>query len=523
MMRIGPIMTSLVSAAQSHDYSKELADDSIQSASSDETLRDDDLNLPEIKRSRLERLRQLAISVLLAVLPSPLLSLSGYQSPSSTRGGESDFGSTTYLLGLRGMASFFVYLEHFAMRSHDDMLREYSHPTFMQLPGIRLAYAGPAWVKMFFILSGFALSVRPIEIIYERDWERLSRTMASAFFRRGFRIFIPPIVASLFVLVAVRLDLFRSSNEYTASLGLGYPIYRASLAAQVADLVDYLLGRLIYPWGWLKPLHNITRPVYVTTFWTIPREFYASLQIFALLIALSRVKPTARIFTVASLALYAGWANRGDLGCFLVGMLFAEFHIRKKLLSGTATTESRLNKTTITSTNCTNITTTTMSKSLLTKIISTGAWTVVLGAGIWMASIPITKGNYGSSTPGYRTIATVIPLNESVMSIGMALLFWGIYKLPLVQRFFSSAAMCYLGNISFSLYLIHWPILAGGGWNVVPLVQKKLTPGHDEVGFVLAFVVATQLMLWASDLYWRVVDLGSIRFAKGLERQLFVE
>ncbi|KIX97944.1 uncharacterized protein Z520_06022 [Fonsecaea multimorphosa CBS 102226] len=489
-------------------YDKHSSDGNVETwspaLSRDGTLHEEhddlDLHLPEIRRSRLATLHRAAMAVFV-ILPSPLMALVGNNYPSTNT---KDFGSTTYLLGLRGMASFFVFIEHFAMRSYSDLIREYDQPTFLQLPGIRLIYSGPAWVKMFFILSGFALSVTPIEIMYERDWDRLFHTVASAFFRRGFRIFIPTIVAALFVMIGVRLRLYEVSNVFAASVGLGYPIRRHTLIEQFADLVEYLLGIIIYPWGWLKPLSNITRSVYSATFWTIPREYWSSLQIFALTIALSRLKPSARIFTLVNMVLYAGWANRGDLSCFLVGMLFAEFHIRKKLFGASQNNNIDMG-----------------GRSAAFKIIRSGLWTLVLVSGIWLASIPIAQGDYGSSTPGYRTISKIIPLNDNVMSIGMALMLLGIYKLPLLQAFFSSSLMCYLGDISFSLYLIHWPILAAGAWNMVPVMQT-VTRGQKEVGFLLALMITTPLMLWASDLFWRLVDLPSIRFAKRLEKQLIV-
>ena len=138
-----------------------------------------------------------------------------------------------------------------------------------------------------------------------------------------------------------------------------------------------------------------------------------------------------------------------------------------------------------------------------------------------MASISIAQGDYGSSTVGYRTISKIIPLNDNAMSIGMALILLAVYKLPLLQAFFSDSLMCCLGNISYSLYLIHSPILAAGARNMVAVMQW-VTGGQSEVGFLLALLVTTLLMLWTSDLFWRLVDLPSIRFARGLEAQLIV-
>ena len=73
-------------------------------SSNDGTLHDD-LELPEISKSTLDRLRQVATSAVV-ILPSPLLRLWEDNSPSTD---SKDFGSTNYLLGLRGMAQVSLY------------------------------------------------------------------------------------------------------------------------------------------------------------------------------------------------------------------------------------------------------------------------------------------------------------------------------------------------------------------------------------------------------------------------------
>src|ERR1700709_483896 len=94
-------------------YEKVAVDDNNETwspaSSSDGTLHDG-LEFPEIRKRRLDRVRQVAISAF-AILPSPLLTLCGDKDWSAYS--QKDFGSTTYLLGLRGMASFFVFVEHF--------------------------------------------------------------------------------------------------------------------------------------------------------------------------------------------------------------------------------------------------------------------------------------------------------------------------------------------------------------------------------------------------------------------------
>jgi hypothetical protein len=54
-----------------------------------------------------------------------------------------------------------------------------------QLPIFRLFYSGPPMVAIFFVISGFALSLKPLSLIRVEDWEQSLHTMASLIFRRG--------------------------------------------------------------------------------------------------------------------------------------------------------------------------------------------------------------------------------------------------------------------------------------------------------------------------------------------------
>lgn len=474
---------------------KERGDDGM----SQETLQGTPGNSSPIEPSLFSKAGVITARFGLALLPSPVLKLCDVGVDS----GSSQHSDTAYLDGLRGAASFAVFAEHFTMQYQPHMFDEFTKPTFLQLPIIRLMYSGNAMVAIFFVISGFALSLRPLEIIHERDWERLHHVMASATFRRGLRIFLPPIVVSFIVMIGMRFHLY--DQQYTGGTDMifGHPYYQPTFWAQFVDWLEYVLGKIIYPYEWLTPIPDLTKSEYAAPLYTIPQEFWSSILLFTTITGLSRVQPAVRFAAVGFLIFFSAWCMRREVTTFLAGMIIAELHLRRQQSKSISLTPSRVY-----------------------RLIFGGMWVFILFVGLWMASIPHTHGSYGSSTPGYRTIAKLIPWNAYVFSTGAILIIWSISNIEILQKLFSTSFFHYLGQISFSLYLVHWPILAAGGWEVAPVIWRitgTTTGFRYDLGFLLAFLVLAPFVVWAADLFWRFVDLPCIRFAKQFEKELSVE
>jgi len=78
---------------------------------------------------------------------------------------------TSWLDGLRGLASLSIIAYHWSGYVLRDSDISYGTPesdmssSLLQLPVIRLLYAGPANVCLFFVISGYVLSVKPVELM----------------------------------------------------------------------------------------------------------------------------------------------------------------------------------------------------------------------------------------------------------------------------------------------------------------------------------------------------------------------
>lgn len=109
---------------------------------------------------------------------------------------------TAWLDGLRGFAAFIVYLHHNQLWSHDihgNSVFENSfgykkRHYFAALPFIRHFFSGGHFaVAVFFVISGYVLSVKPLGSIQKNQHIVSADNVGSALFRRWIRLFLPVI------------------------------------------------------------------------------------------------------------------------------------------------------------------------------------------------------------------------------------------------------------------------------------------------------------------------------------------
>jgi hypothetical protein len=115
--------------------------------------------------------------------------------------------STAYLDGIREVASLFVFIHHYPMDYfrylHDGYLAKPTDTWFLQLPFIRIVYSGRFMVGLFFVLSGYVLSYRPLQLIRDSNTSALLDSLASSIFRRAMRLFLPIIPSTFVVMVLI--------------------------------------------------------------------------------------------------------------------------------------------------------------------------------------------------------------------------------------------------------------------------------------------------------------------------------
>ncbi|KAH0346098.1 hypothetical protein KCU81_g4044, partial [Aureobasidium melanogenum] len=252
--------------------------------------------------------------------------------------------------------------------------------------------------------------------------------------------------------------------------------------------------------------------------WTIPVEFRASLVLYLSQLGLSRLKPTLRISILVGLILYVHQINRWELLLFYSGFLLCELDFRRRSLAPTTTTSiSPI------SPSSSAFSTTTEPSRIWSTIYY---MTFVLG--LYLGSQPARDLEHA---PGWRSLSTMIPSHINPRdryfpNLGAILLIWSTSCYQPLQSIFSHPVIQYLGKISYPLYLMHGAVIHTVGYGIMELMWGSLGRGtvfKKEIGFGIAAIWVVIFVVWMADIFMRVVDTPTVKFAKWLEEKCTME
>ena len=403
--------------------------------------------------------------------------------------------STAFLDGLRGLAALTVFIQHyggnFSAGEHEFGFGQEGHYTFVSLPFVRILWnGGNASVVIFFVLSGYVLSLGHLHRLHRGKNEDTRRSLLSAAVRRPIRLYLPALMVSA--------------------------IYAVFL---------HIPGPLVLPVPWLAPQENLMAEVsifikssfqffnpfrahdselfwyrYNMVMWTIPIELKGSILVFAILAALTWVSagrdpkrmilPAALLFFTAATMLQLCWL--WSMASFLFGTMLAIIDVWK------------------------------LDDVLLQRIPEELRPAILYSsffAGWFLLSQPAHAGDisFSSHTPGWAWLTALIPAGYSAskyyrywQSWGALLLVYPILRLDRLQGLLSVRPLRFLGRVSFMLYLVHLPLfrilgdrlqsllggglahdsLAGGFWD-----RTFAVPDIGPVGLSLRFLLCMMVML----------------------------
>lgn len=422
-----------------------------------------------------------------------------YPAPNSLK-----INSTAWLNGVRGVAAFLVYVFHafgiwfpIVPAWHADPLQN----NVLQLPMIRTVFvSGGAAVSVFFALSGYVLTHRSLHFIREGSRSKVQPAVFSSMFRRGIRLYLPPVLLTFCEMLATRWGFPPPLNfTFVAENSFG------------RQFVDWIIETNKF----VNPMHNfwsavkgiVVHPKYDPVIWTIPLEFYGSFVCYILLLTLVRVpKNRVRMGLVAIFSVCSMFAGSWNFSCFSAGMLIADFNL------GQEQTDS--------------------GSSTLNSLARQRLWTTVLVVAFYVAGFP-TLGNTKAMTdpmPGFEMLRSLIPtwlnmedLSRFLWSISGVSILFSISQVSQLKRVFETYICQYLAKISFSLYLVHefCIVLFGLTFQTFLLQIFSLEPKVNTFMYCIVcifwfmaftlpvFSLAAQVEKW--------VDVPSVRFAKWLE------
>ncbi|KAL2106182.1 hypothetical protein VUR80DRAFT_7103 [Thermomyces stellatus] len=465
---------------------------------------------------------------------------------------------TSYLDGLRGLAACAVFAYHYTDYNHKPFLPHYGNnnpeemgSSYLQLPYIRLLYSGTPMVHIFFVISGFALSFRPLRTLYSScsaagapDAQAIAKAhsiLASSAFRRPFRLFLPPMITTLLTAAIVRMGYM---NKYMQP--------QETVKDQFYHWWDDVFHRITYPWAWDD---GSPKSQYNPHLWTIPMEFVHSMFLFLVVLVSSRLRSTyvRQAFFALMMALVI-WNGRWAAFEFLGGALLADMYLAEQKHQQQAPDSREPEK-----------------EGLITPLQNGGAspgsaparvcrslpmvWRglvdafrilVLVGAGFILSWPP--RG--GDMTETYTWIQSLAPetiVGENTdraknfwLAVAAFSTVWASGRVALFKRVLNSAVAQYAGNISFCFYILQHPVLnlmqhnvlgsqakpaqgdmpAQEPWGVRGMTDIK-TPFQRTICWLIGLVIIGSVLVWLADLFTRMVDGPAVKFARWVESLCF--
>ncbi|KAI0159503.1 acyltransferase family-domain-containing protein [Xylariaceae sp. FL1272] len=427
---------------------------------------------------------------------------------------------TSWLDGLRGVAAFFVVLHHttliyFSWGIYNGWKDSNDH--LIQLPIIRLIISGRPNVMTFFVISGYALSLKPLSLIRKNQYGKTYAALASSTFRRHPRLYIPALIICLPAPFIAFWGGFTPADGMPGAAVSGTnPPRFDTIWEQLSDYKNAILtvSDFYFPDGgsWR----------YSDSLWTLPIEFRSSLVIFAMLLALSRFTNRSRILITLCVAAYSLWyLHWGEL-LFVGGMLVADRSILAQRSPGS---RGSLND------DCYDpprrfLRYSPSRSGAARRMLSV----VALLLALFVLGMP-EQGQGAADCYGYGYLSSLIP--EHYHKLGDPDRFWqplGAIFLILVldssqflQRPFTTRLAQYLGRISFSLYLVHMQLIHSLGF-ISARYFLQFT-GSDSywqygAGTALATLVTWIVTFWLADLGSRFIDAKVVHFTAWVYEKL---
>jgi len=399
---------------------------------------------------------------------------------------------TAYLDGIRGVAAFLVLLHHYILDYFRTLQRGYltlpGDTLLLQLPFVRILYSGRFMVSLFFVLSGYVLAHKPLQLIHDGNTAALLESLSSSVFRRSMRLFFPVVISSYIAMVLIHNGCYKPVRSPVSVP----PI--VPLGEQTAEWLSDLQG-LVNPFTWAR-----YSPIYAYQLWTLPIEFRGSFIVFISLLGLAKAKTVVRMAFIGFLALYCFYySEHYYLTLFLAGILLAESsHLQKGWnFSWDSIYDAR--------------------KVRIIKLAIRSCWTAVFLFSWFIACWP---DHDAKKAPGYISLASITPsqyasqagMTRFWTSIAAILMLTAMENNPVLQRPFTSNFAVYLGEISFSLYIVHTPLIHSIG-RVITVKAIELT-GMKVIGFLLGASLVVPLVMWVADVYSRLVDTKSVELAR---------
>lgn len=371
--------------------------------------------------------------------------------------------------GLRGIAAFIVVIHHlrltFWLTSFADIGRYISSlapfllwPILSALEGL---CSGAFAVYLFWIMSAFVLSLQFFLRVHQAPLTRAHDYLEDAFLRRYPRLLVPVCASVAFAYAIHAAHLMRNvSLAHT----FGEPYLSGWLArwykfpASPLGALKSAIGESFFAFDASSTYNHVL--------WTMEKEFYGSMFLFAFLGVLGHRR--SRFWLYPVIALVSNKLGLGFINAFIAGISLCDLFVNRNKLS------------------C-------LEGSWRRPLVRFFRQSYVAIA-LWMAVV----------------VAVGAGLQYSYLILGSLAVALTLFS-PGTQRFLSHPILLFLGRISFGLYLVHVPIICSFSCWAYLATAPRL--GHAGAA-LLSSTATCVLSIVCGYLLYIIADRPGLRFSR---------
>lgn len=295
---------------------------------------------------------------------------------------------------------------------------------------------------------------------------------------------------------------------------------------------DTMLGQLV-DWFWYNlwfanPFYDKIRfNKFNSPVWSIPVEFRGSLMVFLTSLGLARSRTNFRTFALITMTVFWMSYASAEMMLFSAGMVCGDLHYMHRPCPVPDLSSLALLPMDQKVVEILQPTSTTTKRQSTRRNVCCVAMFLVL---LWLLSQPWPVEGAASSV-GYQTLETMIPpsfrgrQNQEMFypclaAMGIVALIDWAGQGSWLQSIFCTRIFQWLGKVSFSMYLCHWPVqfsvtsrigrLLAANWDVRGGVYDKSYGGVVIGAVCLSF----PLLAILSEISTVVLDEGSVKLAR---------
>lgn len=401
----------------------------------------------------------------------------------------------TWVEGLKGLSGIVIVFNHLRMcfwpESHD-AISDDGHFYLVQLPFVGLICAGNLAVRLFFVLSGFSLCYRPLQLLEEDRnalvYQRTSKSLQSRF----WRLLVPSAVASAVSLVMAQLGAFTHSKTVCRAFLDTTPIATSFAADIWLWIKDTFLDM------WIAGKHH-----FHDSLWCMKVLLVGSYLMYLLVALRVEARHSYWLWTAIGCALLSpAVASLGatDLAGFVFGGIVA--FVEVNIAAAEPSTTPVYKRTTC-----------------------SAVWFALFILSLLLGSYPSGEANAPWCSWMYTLVRSVVGIENARqamvwwMNVSAFLICICISHLPYVQNALSLPCVTYLGKTSFALFLLHPLILRSLGGHLLSMFSQWHGLGYDIAALIMVAIVLV-LSLIASH-FWNIYVEGKAH--KLVEKHLILE